>query len=73
MSETKTKKRTHQNLNGLVVVRLMEKYGFSRRYIQMSVRGERQAEASELLKKEYHQLCEEVDQFLKSKKELIQK
>jgi antitoxin component HigA of HigAB toxin-antitoxin module len=73
MSETKTKKRTHQNLNGLVVVRLMEKYGFSRRYIQMSVRGERQSEASDILKKEYKLMCEEIDQLLKSKNELIQK
>lgn len=67
MSESKTKKRTHKNLQGDVVQRLMEKYGFSRRYIQMSVRGYRHSEMSDVIKKDYNEMCDAIAKAINGK------
>lgn len=51
--------------NALVVDRLKIKYGVSRRYVTMSLNGERVSEVSETIKKEYKTLTEKVERALK--------
>lgn len=51
--------------NALVVDRLKIKYGVSRRFVTMSLSGERVSEVSETIKKEYKTLTEKVERALK--------
>lgn len=51
--------------NKQVVERLMEMYGVSRRFVTMSLRGDRVSETSESIKKEYTKLAAEVNEATK--------
>lgn len=65
MSENKQKKQRH-DYNILVIKHLMSKYDFSRRYIVMSISGERVGKMSIKIQEEYKVLAREI-------KETIQK
>ncbi len=52
--------------NSLIVDRLKKKYGVSRRYITMSLSGDRVSETSDSIKKDYRRLSERIDQALNS-------
>jgi len=58
-----TKKRA--NYNTTVVDRLKEKYGVSKRFITMSLSGDRESETSEAIKKDYKTMLKEVNNVLK--------
>jgi hypothetical protein len=66
MSENRTKITNRKKYNVLVINRLKEKYGLSMRYIHMSLNGDRKSETSDLIIKDYKELCTEVDKALKS-------
>lgn len=57
-----------------VVDRLIEKYGVSRRYITMSINGDRTSETSTTIKRDYNKMLREVQaqekQIAKSLKSL---
>lgn len=57
--------KKNKNLNREVVNRLIEKYGVSRRFITMSIRGDRTSETSDKITKEYKRLCKKVVTTLK--------
>ena len=59
-----TKKRA--NYNTTVVDRLKEKYGVSKRFITMSLSGDRESETSEAIKKDYKTMLKEVNNVLKA-------
>lgn len=67
MSENRTKIPNRKKYNIVVIKRLMEKYGLTMRYIHQSLNGDRTSETSELIKKDYKHLCEEVDKALNNK------
>lgn len=54
----------NKSLNLAVIERLRVKYGVSKRYITMSIAGERKSETSEAIKKDYHQLVKKVTETL---------
>lgn len=58
-----TKKRAIYNAT--VVNRLVEKYGVSKRYITMSLSGDRQSETSEAIAKDYKAMLREINNLLK--------
>lgn len=58
-----TKKRAIYNTT--VVNRLIEKYGVSKRYITMSLSGDRQSETLEAISKDYKAMLKEVNNILK--------
>lgn len=66
MHESTAKKQTIQKrkYNQLVVNRLIEKHGFSKMYIHQSLRGERNSESSEKIRKDYALMCKEVNEVL---------
>lgn len=55
-----------ESYNSLIVDRLKKKYGVSRRYITMSLSGDRVSETSESIKKDYKRLSERINQALNS-------
>lgn len=59
-----TKKRAIYNAT--VVNRLIEKYGVSKRFITMSLSGDRESETSEAIKKDYKTMLKEVNNVLKA-------
>lgn len=59
-----TKKRAIYNAT--VVNRLIEKYGVSKRFITMSLSGDRESETSEAIKKDYRTMLKEVNNVLKA-------
>ncbi len=59
-----TKKRA--NYNATVVDRLIEKYGVSKRFITMSLSGDRESETSDSIKKDYKTMLKEVNNVLKA-------
>lgn len=59
-----TKKRAIYNTT--VVNRLIEKYGVSKRFITMSLSGDRESETSEAIKKDYKTMLKEVNNVLKA-------
>ena len=50
--------------NTLVVKRLSEKYGLSEYYIRECIRGDRNSETSDTVRKEYKRLVNEVKNVL---------
>lgn len=62
MTDKRTKKRV--NYNGVVVNRLKEKYGVSKRFITMSLSGDRESETSEKIKADYILMEKEVTKIL---------
>lgn len=61
--ETKNKTQTYDTR---VVKRLQEKYGVSKRYITMSLSGDRESETSEAIKKDYAKMNHAVSELLKT-------
>lgn len=61
--ETKNKTET---LDPRIVKRLQEKYDVSRRFITMSLKGDRKGETSETIKKDYAKANVEIEQLLKT-------
>ncbi|WP_410221896.1 hypothetical protein [Pedobacter sp.] len=53
--------------NSQVVDRLIKKYGVSRRFVTMSLKGDRVSETSESIKKDYKSLEESIDKLLNGK------
>lgn len=53
--------------NGLVVKELIERYGFKRNYILMSIRGDRDGTIPRRIREEYHMLNEALTKTLKEK------
>lgn len=58
-----TKKRAIYNAT--VVNRLIEKYGVSKRYITMSLSGDRKSETSDAIVRDYKAMLKEVNNVLK--------
>lgn len=56
-----TQKKTY---NQLVVKRLVEKHGFSKYYIHQCIRNERTSETSDKIRKDYAEMCKEVEAVL---------
>lgn len=48
--------KKERKYNTVVIDRLKERYGFTRNYIQMSIRGDRVGTIPTKIKEEYHQL-----------------
>lgn len=63
MSETTKNKKIY---NTEILTRLMEKYGLSKRYITMSLSGERISETSEKIKSDYRKANEAICKILES-------
>lgn len=59
-----TKKKNIYNIN--VVERLQQKYGVSKRYITMSISGDRTSETSDKIKRDYHEMLKEMNKVLNS-------
>lgn len=59
-----TKKR--ENYNGEVVKRLKEKYGVSKRFVTMSLTGDRESETSETIKSDYYKMQKAISELLKT-------
>jgi hypothetical protein len=66
MHESTSKKPSAQKrkYNQLVVKRLIDKHGFSKMYIHQSLRGERNSESSEKIRKDYALMCKDVEAVL---------
>ncbi|MDN3673112.1 hypothetical protein QWY99_08635 [Flavobacterium branchiarum] len=60
--DKRTKKRA--TYNGDIIDRLIKKFGVSKRYVQMSLSGDRESETSETIKKTYDMMRKEVIKFL---------
>ena len=54
------------NYNSEVIERLKTKYGVSKRYITMSLSGDRTSETSTQIKKDYRVMLKEVKNLLKT-------
>ncbi|WP_133712636.1 hypothetical protein [Myroides indicus] len=59
-----TKKR--MNYNTVVVNRLTEKYGVTRRFVIMSLSGDRESEVSDAIAKDYRLMSKTIDNLLKT-------
>lgn len=59
--------KKERKYNTVVIDLLKEKYGFTRNYIQMSIRGDRVGTIPKRIKEEYHQLDHASRSALKSK------
>lgn len=58
--------KTKSNHNTEILNRIKEKYGFSLRFIRMSLAGNRNSEMSDLVKKDYKIMHEAVTNILKN-------
>lgn len=58
-----TKKRNQYN--NVVIKRLKDKYGVSKRFITMSISGDRKSETSSAIKKDYKTMCKSLTKHLK--------
>lgn len=63
---SKTKKKT-TNYNDVVINELRERYGFTRNYILMSIRGDRVGTFPTKIKDEYHQMDRAAKAAIRSK------
>jgi hypothetical protein len=59
-----TKKKSNHNTE--ILTRIQEKYGFSLRFIRMSLAGNRNSEMSDVVKKEYAKMYNAVIELLKT-------
>jgi hypothetical protein len=59
-----TKKRNNYNTD--VINRLAQKYGVTDRFVRQSLKGDRDSETAETLKKEYHKMVKALDDKLQS-------
>lgn len=59
-----TKKR--KNYNTVVVNRLAEKYRVTRRFVTMSLSGDRESEVSDAIVKDYRMMSKKIDALLKT-------
>lgn len=62
--DKRTKKKSDYNAE--ILNRLVEKYGVSKRYITMSLSGDRTSETSDTIISDYKKMSSAVDQLLKS-------
>ncbi|MBW4362692.1 hypothetical protein [Flavobacterium taihuense] len=58
-----TKKKN--NYNAEILIRLTEKYGVSKRFITMSLNGDRTSETSETIISDYKEMVKQVAETLK--------
>jgi hypothetical protein len=58
-----TKKKN--NYNAEILIRLTEKYGVSKRFVTMSLNGDRTSETSETIKKDYKVMSSAIASTLK--------
>lgn len=67
MSEStkKSSPRTNKKFNHLAVKRLAVKYGLTEYYIRQSIKGDRNSETSDKIRKEYKTLCIKLDKVMK--------
>lgn len=57
--------KKNNKYNQVVIERLKSKYGVSKRYITMSLSGDRTSETSSTIKKDYKVMLKEVNTLLK--------
>lgn len=62
--DKRTKKKSDYNAE--ILNRLVEKYGVSKRYVTMSLSGDRKSETSDTIISDYKKMSSAVDQLLKS-------
>ncbi len=55
-----------ESYNVEILNRLKDKYGVSKRFITMSLKGDRESETSESIKKDYRTMEKEVSKLLKN-------
>lgn len=58
--------KNKNNYNGDVIGRLKTKYGVSKRFITMSLSGDRTSETSTAIKKDYSKMLTELQALLKT-------
>lgn len=58
--------KKNNKYNQVVIERLKAKYGVSKRYITMSLSGDRTSETSTKIKNDYKTILKEVNAFLKT-------
>ncbi|MDA6068030.1 hypothetical protein NJT12_00235 [Flavobacterium sp. AC] len=58
--------KTKSNHNTEILNRIKEKYGFSLRFIRMSLAGNRKSEMSDMVKKDYEIMHNAVTKLLKT-------
>jgi acetate kinase len=61
--DKRTKKKN--NYNAEILIRLIEKYGVSKRFITMSLNGDRNSETSDTIKSDYKEMVKQVAETLK--------
>lgn len=62
----KKNRRGSPKFNDQVIDRLVEKYGLSKRFIKMSIDGDRKSETSTTIKKDYHSLVKKFADAVKT-------
>lgn len=58
--------KNKNNYNAEILGRLKTKYGVSKRFITMSLSGDRTSETSEAIKKDYNKMSTELQALLKT-------
>lgn len=53
-----------QNYNTQVVERIAEKWGVTTRFVTMALKGDRESETAETIKKDYKRLVKEVNNII---------
>lgn len=66
MCESTQKSNPQHRFPVIIVDRLREKYGVSGHFIRMSIKGDRQSETSEKIKKDYNRVMSVLKKSLKT-------